>query len=138
MSISLVQLFDMIFFSRQAMKLDLVTLSLFLSPIAPLQQWKYELALDFLAACLSSIFSKPVQRRLLPQNKKNKREKKMKSPKWGRVNAPQIWYSDSCKIACHRSPPWRVSRCKLIRNTARSVAVFHGSQATTKGGREIS
>lgn len=48
----------------------------------------------------------------------------------------QIWYSDSCKIACHWSPPWRVSRCKLIRNTARSVAVFHGSQATTKGRRE--
>lgn len=34
--------------------------------------------------------------------------------------------------------PRRVSRCKLIRNTAWSPAVFHGSQATTKRGRELS
>lgn len=134
LSILLVQLFDMIFFSRQAVKWNLVALSLFcVLTQPPLNRGNLNSYLfSWLHASVASS-ARLVAWKLGVE----KKGKKMKSPKWSRVNAPQIWYSDSCNIARYWSPPpWRVSRCKLIRNTARSVAVFHGSQATTKGGRK--
>lgn len=49
---------------------------------SPLEQRKFELILDFLAACLSSIFSKPVQPRLLPENSKKNRWSPLSGVGW--------------------------------------------------------